>query len=303
MQLMNSTISLRTPGRMGSLPAHLAAAALSFHFASSARAQYRVSPAEPYAYGANTGWINAGAAAGSKALRLGPCVCAGLIYSGTCGWINLGSGAPADGQQYSNTTGQDSGVNVLPDGSLRGLAWGASIGWINFESTGNPRLNKGGGTIEGMAWSAGTGWICFDTPQTDFKLISGDTDSDGIPDSWELLYAPNLTILGDNQDADSDGLNDADEYAADTDPRNAADKLDIVHFEIPGNGSAGTLQWTGRSTRSYRVQASPDLSHWTWISPFPVSGQDGGFTAAGLPASEARSFYRVIPLKPPAGEE
>ena len=170
--------------------------------ATAAHAQYRINPAAPYAYAANTGWLNAAAATGNGAARIGPCVCAGFIYSANCGWINLGDGDPQNGQQYANTDGADSGVNLLPDGKLRGLAWGANIGWINFEDTGDARIVPATNKITGMAWSAGTGWISFDTPQTDLLLISGDTDGDTIPDTWELLYAPNLTTLAANKDTE-----------------------------------------------------------------------------------------------------
>ena len=65
----------------------------------------------------------------------------------------------------SNTSGTDFGVNYVIDPTqpgfavLRGFAYGANIGWINFESTGNPRLRFSHGNFEGHVWSANNGWI------------------------------------------------------------------------------------------------------------------------------------------------
>jgi hypothetical protein len=267
---------------------------------SAVHAQRRVNPAAPYAYGANTGWLHAAAATGTSAVRIGPCVCTGYIYSANCGWINLGDGTPQDGQQYSNTDGNDSGVNVLPDGKLRGLAWGAAIGWINFEATGNPRIDPVAGNVAGYAWSAGTGWISFDTPQTDLSILSGDSDNDTIPDVWELSHAANLTVLAATKDSDGDGQNDAAEYAADTDPLDAASVLRITYLAMRHDLGAGTLRWTSTPTRSYRVEKSPDLLNW---SPLAVYyGDDFGINSTSVPMNGPKHYFRVIALKPPAGE-
>jgi hypothetical protein len=60
-------------------------------------------------------------------------VCLGFIYSANAGWIKLGNGAPINGIQYQNNSANDFGVNEDGSGNLRGFAWGANVGWINFE--------------------------------------------------------------------------------------------------------------------------------------------------------------------------
>jgi Bacterial TSP3 repeat len=279
------------------LPALLLAAV-----STAARAQTSVSPANRYAYGANTGWIDARGGDGTFGMKAGPCVLKGFLYSANCGWINLGDGDPDNGSQYSNTTGQDCGVNRLPDGRLRGLAWGAAIGWINFETTGNPRIDPLSGLVTGYAWSAGTGWISLDTPQTDLKVISQDSDGDTIPDVWETLYAPNLTVLGQTKDTDGDGLTDSAEYAAGTNPTDRTEYLRITSLNyLPGN-NAGTLRWTAVQNRSYRVEQSTDLQSWQTLAT-RVYAIDGATTAASsVPKTGPQRFFRVIALKPPAGE-
>jgi len=65
------------------------------------------------------------------------------------GWINLGSGSPTNGIQYLNLGANDFGVNLgtAGAGTLRGYAWGANIGWINFESTGAPQVDLATGKL------------------------------------------------------------------------------------------------------------------------------------------------------------
>src|SRR6266446_3756003 len=75
------------------------------------------------------------------------------------GWINVGSGAPANGIQYQNNSASDYGVNYDGRGNLRGCAYGASIGWLNFENTGAPRLDPMTGKLSGYIYSANCGWI------------------------------------------------------------------------------------------------------------------------------------------------
>ena len=53
----------------------------------------------------------------------GEYVCSGKVWAANAGWINLGSGTPANGIRYQNNDGADCGMNLLADGSLRGLAW------------------------------------------------------------------------------------------------------------------------------------------------------------------------------------
>ncbi len=62
------------------------------------------------------------------------------------------------------------------------------------------------------------------TPKTGgiYHFVVNDSDGDGMPDDWELLYTdpPSATALDPALDADSDGLNNLDEYLAGTIPTN-----------------------------------------------------------------------------------
>jgi hypothetical protein len=62
------------------------------------------------------------------------------------------------------------------------------------------------------------------------------------------------------------------------------------------------LRWTSKGSRSYRVQSSTDLQSWQFLSSGAIFGQDGPQTSLSVPISSQRLFFRIIPLKPPAGE-
>jgi len=46
----------------------------------------------------------------------------------------------------------------------------------------------------------------------------GDTDSDGLPDSWEITYFGNITSQNGTGDPDGDGQSNLQEYQAGTHP-------------------------------------------------------------------------------------
>src|SRR6478735_6082454 len=134
-------------------------AALSLH------ADTTISASNSFAYGANIGWLNWRGDVTHGAV-IGEYVCSGYIWSGNVGWISLGSGTPENGVQYGNASATDFGVNLtqqsirggVPRAQLRGFAYGANIGWINFESMGNPEVSLSTGELTGFAWSANCGW-------------------------------------------------------------------------------------------------------------------------------------------------
>ncbi len=202
--------------------------------------------ANSHAYGANIGWINA-RGDGTNGAVVGEFVCSGFIYSANCGWINLGSGTPANGIRYLNNSATDFGVNTeqyfangtVCEAKLRGFAYGANIGWINFEAGGDPRVNLSTGKLLGYASGANVGWIALSETGVMVSTTSiapgADTDADGIPDNWERFFvgANNLTLLTVTGDRDGDGELDAEEYAADTDPFNPNDHLRITAIVAP----------------------------------------------------------------------
>ena len=71
---------------------------------------------------------------------------------------------------------------------------------------------------------------------------------------------------------------------------------------LDARGGAGTLRWISTSTRNYRIQTSADLTTWNWLPGPAIFGEDFGINSASVPMNGPKHFFRVIALKPPAGE-
>lgn len=285
-------------------PRTLAAVALSLATSVAALADSTINPANAYAYGANTGWINARPSA-ADGVVVGEFFLSGKMYAANVGWIDLGDGTPASGSYYGNDTAADCGVNHDGIGNLFGRAYGANIGWITFDWAGmndpnRPRIDLSTGQFAGYAYSANTGWINLGSGylKTD-SIAMVDTDGDGMADAWEMQWFGDLTTAGLGTDKDGDGQSDAAEYAADTDPLDPDSYLKIVSHSYASGFTKVTLQFTSSLARRYRIEHTTDLVAWT-NSPLGTFAPDGG----GLTTRDvtfvggARRFFRVVAQKP-----
>jgi len=260
------------------------------------------------AYGANIGWINARGDVTNGAV-IGQFFCSGYLYGANVGWISLGA-YPTNGFRYNNLSAGDFGVNHDGLGNLSGYAYGANIGWINFETNGNPRVDLLTGNLSGFAWGANVGWIslsnAFARVQTDFLATGNDKDEDGIPDPWELANAPDLDTLDDYPaDNDDDGVPDADEYLADTDPRDEGIYLRVT--DIERQHPTNLVTWTVQPTRFYRLEQAGSAADGTpWADSglgqlAPPANFDPTLTAPVIDTAATTRFYRakaVVPLAP-----
>lgn len=273
---------------------------------NGARAESTLNATNHYAYGADIGWLEARGDVANGAV-LGQYYCTGDLWGANVGWIGLGNG-PANGWHYANTSGSDWGINHDGAGSLTGYAYGANIGWITFEQTcGKPKIDLLSGKLSGSVWGANVGWIslsnAFAQVQTDRLAAGSDSDSDGIPDAWEMMRAGNLTTLGLRPaDADGDGVPDVDEYGADTNPRDKSDRFAIIGFDRPA--LSGFITWSVVPTRHYDLQEARSLTNGAqWDDSgygVLVPGASPTLTRSMLSTNSA-SFYRVqaiVPLSP-----
>ena len=93
----------------------------------------------------------------------------------------------------------------------------------------------------------------------DVKLIK-DTDGDGLPDYWELLYFGSLAATDGTKDSDSDGMSDYEEYLAGTDPTSNDSALRSCGWWGGYSGPVGyTVQWSSASNRYYTIQWTTSL--------------------------------------------
>jgi len=279
---------------------------LSLHAATTINAVNR------FAYGANVGWMDWRGDVANGAI-IGAFVCSGNIYAANIGWISLGDGTPANGIRYANNTGADSGVNHDGAGNLTGYAYGANIGWLTFTNRASdgaaysgPRVDLLTGRLSGFVWSANCGWISlsnqFAHVQTDTMDCGPDSDGDGIPDMWELQFAANLGVLNGTGDPDGDGLTNAEEFEADTNPLNAASVLRVTSTVKPTPASATSLTWSSSPTRQYRIHATPNLNLpivWSEVGLGLIPPGAGATTTRSVAASpDPYRFFLIEAIKP-----
>lgn len=281
----------------------LAATCLSLlGFLAPASAATTINVTNHLAYGANIGWIDWRSHAATGA-TLTDFICSGYLYSANVGWLHLGNGTPANGIQYQNNSATDFGVNVDSSGNLRGSAYGANIGWIQFEASGAPRVDLCTGRFSGACYSANCGWISLSNTvahvQTDALLPGSDTDGDGLADAWELQHFGSLAQEGAG-DADGDGASNAQEHLAGTDPTDATRRLVITNYAATTDGTNTSVSWQSVPSRHYFIEQTLDLNSPFWtdlgIGQIPPAGSvtTRTFTDTNAPMR----FLRVRAVKP-----
>lgn len=274
---------------------------------TGAHASSTIDSTNSFAYGANIGWVNAFADGGTNGAVIGEFYCSGYIYAANVGWISLGfSNGPVNGYSYSNISSNDWGVNNAGgSGQLSGTAYGANIGWITFEqSLGQPRVDLRTGHLTGYAYSANCGWINLSNSvavlQTD-SISPGPLDVNGLPIAWEKEFF-GTTNINANADPDGDGISNAQEYQAGTNPTDPNSRLRVTAISGNTMGSTATLTWTSVPSRLYQVEERLDLTTGAWATNLTlgvVSPDVGPTTTRTLTESSVtKRFFRVQVIKP-----
>ena len=90
-----------------------------------------------------------------------------------------------------------------------------------------------------------------------------DSDTDGLPDDWEVFYFGHLG-LGANNSFTGDGVSNYSKYIGGTNPTNSAANFRLSSVQ---NTSGGTvLHFNFAPSRQYSVQWSDDLAHWQTVT-------------------------------------
>ncbi|HXI69496.1 MAG TPA: S8 family serine peptidase [Verrucomicrobiae bacterium] len=121
-----------------------------------------------------------------------------------------------------------------------------------------------------------------------------DTDTNGLPDWWELQYFGHLTGTGPNADPDQDGLGNLSEWLAGTNPTNAASGLRLF-VSSAGNSNGVVLSWPSVAGRTYRLERATNLLtgfHSTVRTNVTATAPTNTETDAAILPGNAR-YYRV----------
>lgn len=118
-----------------------------------------------------------------------------------------------------------------------------------------------------------------------------DSDGDGIPDDWKLLYVEDIALLPAELDADEDGFTVLQEYIAGTDPTS-----DVSFFHITTrDGQSPAFQSV--IGRLYHLQRTTSLTEPVWETVRDNMPGSGG--TIPLPINSAsNNYFRLKVTKP-----
>jgi len=121
----------------------------------------------------------------------------------------------------------------------------------------------------------------------DTMPVPMDTDTDGLPNIWEMRYFGGVTAANPTSLA-ANGINTIYEmYVAGLNPTNPA-SLFVVHLVE----NAGRIKWASVKNRNYTVQHSPNLTApFTNVTTGAGTGADMFYSSS--PGSTQQGFYRV----------
>jgi hypothetical protein len=121
-----------------------------------------------------------------------------------------------------------------------------------------------------------------------------DTDNDGIPDWWEIMYFGGATNASPEDDDDDDHVSTLDEYYAGTNPTNGASYLMVVMS--PLNSAGPVIIWPSYSNRIYELHRSTNQASMNDFivlqGNIPASVPLNSYTDTTATA-EGPQFYRV----------
>jgi hypothetical protein len=125
-------------------------------------------------------------------------------------------------------------------------------------------------------------------------LSARDSDSDGMPDTWESAHGFDPTDPSDAAaDADGDGATNLQEFLSGTAPRNAENSVRLLRVQSAGSDVQVTFQ--AAPGRSHALQRAVQLNAPAWQTVADeLVVHEGRATGVHRNAANGRWFYRVV---------
>jgi hypothetical protein len=128
--------------------------------------------------------------------------------------------------------------------------------------------------------------------------VPADTNGDGLPDAWQMLYfnSANSTNAVPGLDFDNDGMSNLEEYLSGTIPTDPASSLRITEFLPSAISQTYQLAFTSLASRYYQIQRTADLErpHWKGFTN-AVFGTGASIPVTQPMASNAPiAYFRVL---------
>ena len=144
------------------------------------------------------------------------------------------------------------------DGSVTALVWSAdgTTALGAGASVTNASLAPGAHRVALTAWDNGgaraSASVVINT--------LADAQTNGLPDAWEATYWPLASSGGAAADPDHDGMDNAAEWLAGTDPTRSASVFALQPVRATNMGSGFVINWPCASNRTYNIYWTTNLA-------------------------------------------
>jgi hypothetical protein len=119
-------------------------------------------------------------------------------------------------------------------------------------------------------------------------LGGSDSDSDGLPDTWENTYLSGLS-QGAADDFEHDGTDNLTEFRLGLIPNSGSSRFAATH------GSGGAIQWPSVEGVTFKIERSTTLADGSWSlleATYPGTAGSASYTDLSPPPG-GRAFYKI----------
>ncbi len=188
------------------------------------------------------------------------------------------------------------GVGAVVHCEIAGLIASSSTNGVDRYLSGNV---LGTTATNSGAWDGSNYGFSFVTLSAlPVGLPNPDADGDGLPDAWETRFFGNATNGVASADDDTDGHDNAAEFALGTDPRSEASALRILDQAI-SNGTPH-ITWMSVGQRTYVIELATNLTPGsggftaiTNVQEVDVPADIGDTESVEQPSPAPMQYYRV----------